>query len=92
MVGGERACVREKVADIQAMTGDFDKALGNYEAVNDSVDDNVVKARTLRKMADVYENRGDFDTTLDKLAEAKEILMDEGSVEYGRILYEESTV
>ncbi|MEW5936597.1 MAG: tetratricopeptide repeat protein [Candidatus Thermoplasmatota archaeon] len=85
--GEEKLHVLEKLADVQALSGEYDKAIANLESAKGLADDNETKARTLRKTGDAYEKKGDFDKSLEVLAEAKELIGEGRTAEYGRICF-----
>ncbi len=77
--------ILERIGDIQAIMGDFDGATGEFRKAVDIADDKETKARLLRKVGSMHERKGEYDKSLEILAEAKG-LVDADKAEYGRIL------
>ncbi len=81
----EKPALLEKLADVQALMGEFDRAICTFEMARDISDDDETKARTLRKIGAMQEKKGDYDRALKILDEARK-LAEPNSAEYGRIL------
>ncbi|MEW5936934.1 MAG: tetratricopeptide repeat protein [Candidatus Thermoplasmatota archaeon] len=84
IVEEEKPVILEKLADVQALMGEFDKAIENLEKAKESTEEKETKARMLRKTGDAYEKKGEYDKSLEVLAKAKG-LVEKGTAEYGRI-------
>jgi len=86
----QAVALHERLGDAQKLYGDLDSALENFnKAMERSLDDNV-RARMLRNVSKIYESKGEMDTALDYLGQAK------GTVgsgpEFGRCLVLEGFV
>lgn len=86
---GKETEILERLGDISAFIGKYDKSLEYYELAEKPAHEAEVKARMLRKLGKVLERKGDYDRSLELLAKAKEHLKDERSLEYGRICFDE---
>jgi len=84
----QKSDVMEKLADLQVVSGVYDEAINFYKTINDSAVDGTTKARMLRKTAEVFLNKGDFESALSILGTAKK-LVSEDDVELGRLLFGE---
>ncbi|MFO7618510.1 MAG: tetratricopeptide repeat protein [Thermoplasmata archaeon] len=78
--------ILESVGDIQSLTGEFDKAIENFEKAGELTEDGEIKARVLRKIADVHGKKGEFDKSLDVVVAAKGVITDKNTAEYARLL------
>lgn len=85
---GEKEEVLEKLADMQVLMGEYDKAIENFQTTKEITVDKETKARLLRKVGVVHEKKGNYDKSLEVLAESKG-LVDTDTAEYGRILFTE---
>ncbi len=83
--------ILEKLGDVLALTGDYDGAVVNFEAACNAAKGGEAKARTLRKISEVHDIRGEFGKSLELLAKAK-ALAEEGSAEHARVTHAEGTI
>ncbi|MDG6221525.1 MAG: tetratricopeptide repeat protein, partial [Candidatus Thermoplasmatota archaeon] len=80
----------EKLADVQATVGEYNKSLENYARITTILEDGEEKARNLRKMGEVYKREGEYTKSLEVL-EIAEKIVEEESAEHGRILLEKGS-
>ncbi len=86
---GKRLDLLERMGSVSTITSNYTKSLELFNTALEATDSDGVKARLLRKIGDVYVNKGEFDEALKILAKAKEVVK-EGSAEYARILMNEA--
>ena len=87
----EKACIMEKLGDVQVLVGDYDGAVANFEAAGAAAKDDEAKSRALRKMSEINDLRGEFGRSLELLARAKG-LAKECTAEHARITQAEGLV
>ena len=80
--------ILERTGDIQALIGNYDGAIENFLKAKETSNDKKIKARMLMKVGDAHEKKGEYDKSLEVLAEARAVA-EEGTAEYGRILFAE---
>ncbi|MCK4757240.1 MAG: tetratricopeptide repeat protein, partial [Thermoplasmata archaeon] len=80
--------ISERAGDLRSLMGKYDEAIGNFMTVKEKADDKEIKARMLRKVGEVRTSKGEFEGSLEVLAEAKE-LAEVDTAEYGRIIFAE---
>jgi len=87
----EQADILEKMGDVQALTGDYDSAVANFESAGSMAKNGEAKARILRKVSEVHDIRGEFGKSLELLAKAK-ALAKPGLAEHSRVTHAEGTI
>ncbi len=92
MVVDDNPEILEKLGDTQILTGDFEDAIQNFTKAINAYSDKKMKARGMRKLADVFERQGEYENALELVENAKEIIMYENSLEHGRMCAVEGRV
>jgi tetratricopeptide (TPR) repeat protein len=77
--------ILEKLGDVQALIGEFDNAIENFDKAGNSAKDNEARARMLRKISDVHLKKGEYDKALSISDRAKALIKDEKIAELGRL-------
>jgi tetratricopeptide (TPR) repeat protein len=90
--GREVPDILEKLGDVSAFLNDFPGAMEHYDRSMAAVRDNIPMARLLRKMADVRFKTGNYDSSLELLAQAREHMKENNNVELGKIFFSESYI
>jgi len=80
--------ILERLGGLNSLIGRYDRTIQSYERAKAAAKDDDTRARMLRKVGWTHGKTGDFDRSLEVLAEAKE-LAEKDNVEYGRILSSE---
>ncbi|MFO7619407.1 MAG: tetratricopeptide repeat protein, partial [Thermoplasmata archaeon] len=83
---GEFLNIMEREGDIEVLMADYEKALLNYQNALNLTENGNSKAKLMRKIAGIYEKRGEFDKSLDILSEARALIEETRSAEYARNL------
>jgi len=86
--GDNQVEILERLGGLNSLVGRYDMAIESYEKAGATAQDAATKASMLRRVGWTYGKMGEFDRSLEVLAQAKE-MAEEGSVEYGRILSSE---
>ncbi len=86
----QRIAILENLGDVLSLMGDNDKAIGYLQDAVKTTKDN--KAKLLRKIAEVHVKKGEYDTALKVISEAKEMLEENNTIEHSRILFGEGYV
>lgn len=87
----EKPAIYEKLAQVQALTGNYEQAISNLLKINELAQDMETKARMLRKVSELHHRRDEYPESLAALEEAKRYLPD-GSAEHGRISQSEGLI
>jgi tetratricopeptide (TPR) repeat protein/predicted regulator of Ras-like GTPase activity (Roadblock/LC7/MglB family) len=82
----KRAELGQRVGELLALTGDYDGALSMYQDVLSFSKEPETRARMNRLMSDINANRGENESALKHLDEAKKELGETVSAELGRII------
>lgn len=85
------ARIREPIADLIGMLGDYPSSIDEYRRIESITDDDSVRARMHRKCSETYEKLGDYDEAFASVEEAKRFLGDD-RMEYSRVLMAEAGV
>ncbi len=85
----EKLKILENLGDVLSLMGEYEKAIVQFRKARGSTDDDAVAARMLRKVAEVYAKKGEYDSSLDTLSGAKRLISDKNTAEYARILFGE---
>ncbi len=87
---GRLAELLERQGDLYALLGEFAKAMEKYNDSMETFSEREDQARNLRKFAEIQGKKGDYGKGFSALEEAKSLLGNENSPEYGRICMAEA--
>ncbi len=78
--------VLESLGDVYSLMGEYENAIELFNKAVNITDDIEVKVRNLRRLAEIYQRKGDLDISLKVIITAKDLLENRISTERGRIL------
>ncbi len=87
----QKVSILEDMGDVLSLIGEYDKAIRHFTKASNSAVDDEIKAKMLRKVAEVHVKKGEYDESLEVLAQAKKHITDKKNTEYARHLFAEGT-
>ena len=78
--------VIESLSDVYSLMGEYENAIELFNNAVNYTEDIEMKVRNLRKLAEVYQRKGDLDRSLEVIVTAKDLLENRISTEKARIL------
>jgi predicted ATPase len=78
--------LRERLGDVRELTGGYENALKEYGIIMDTTQSPEARARMHRKIALIYEMKGDYAKAMEHLEAGKSIASIKKTAEYGRLV------
>ncbi|MGM0510947.1 MAG: tetratricopeptide repeat protein, partial [Thermoplasmatota archaeon] len=78
--------VYEGYGEVLSLTGNYQEGISNYKKAIGFTDDNKRKAALYRKISSDHENIGEYEKSLEVCSKSLELLEDENSPEYAKLL------